>query len=181
MGAQKIEHVGVTKRAQYLKMSKTTLKYTRNDDGHFVCPHCDKITEKQNTMYYHVKKTHMKDLPYECKTCEDHPRFVQKSSYFQHLATHHPEEKTCELGENPYTGVSHACAECDHSTHTKANLLIHYARSHCKSWIPTYTKETACTGCAKTFNSSSAYLYHSIGCLLRSAPKDQAIIISRIK
>lgn len=165
-------------------MSAASSKYIRNEAGHFVCPHCDKVTEKQNTMYYHVKKNHTKDLPFECKKCSDAPRFLQKSSYLHHLATIHPEDAhSTDVGENPYAGVSYSCpAEgCDHNTHTKANLLIHYARTHCKDWIPGYNKGSACSGCKKEFNSSSAYLYHSISCLIKSATPDHATIISRIK
>ena len=162
-------------------MSKVS-NYIKNADGHFVCPHCDKVTEKQNTMYYHVKKNHTKDLPFECKKCVDTPRFLQKSSYLHHLATIHPDEATdVEGGSNPYAGVSFKCNDCDHSTHTKANLLIHYARAHCRTWIPTYSKSSECSGCKKSFNSSSAFLYHSISCLISKAPLDQATIISRIK
>jgi hypothetical protein len=158
-------------------------KYIKNAEGHFVCPHCEKVTEKQNTMYYHVKKNHTKDLPFQCKKCSDAPRFLQKSSYLHHLATIHPEDADTEEGENPYVGVSFTCpaSECAHSTHTKANLLIHYARTHCKAWIPSFSKGSVCGGCKKEFNSSSAFLYHSISCLLSAAPADQASIISRIK
>jgi hypothetical protein len=162
----------------------TTSKYIKNADGHFVCPHCAKVTEKQNTMYYHIKKNHTKDLPFECTRCDDHPRFLQKSSYLHHLATIHPDSaKATEHGENPYAGVSYSCPDscCTHSTHTKANLLIHYARTHCKTWIPSFTKGSTCSGCSKEFNSSSAFLYHSISCLIGSAPADQATMISRIK
>ncbi len=162
----------------------TGSKYIKNADGHFVCPDCGKVTEKQNTMYYHIKKNHAKDLPFECKKCEGCPRFLQKSSYLHHLATIHPDDADCESGSNPYAGVSYTCpcGDCDHSTHTKANLLIHYARSHCKAWIPSFSKSaSACSGCKKEFNSSSAYLYHAIGCLVSAAPADQASIISRIK
>lgn len=157
----------------------STSKYIRNTAGHFVCPHCDKVTEKQNTMYYHIKKNHEKDLPFECTHCEDKPRFLQKSSYFHHLATHHA-DVCCD---NPYAGVKYTCpfSECDHSTHTKANLLIHFARTHCKSWIPAFSKDSSCKQCSKDFNSSSAYLYHCASCLLPTAPADQASMISRIK
>lgn len=164
-------------------MTAPPSKYIKNADGHFVCPDCGKVTEKQNTMYYHIKKNHTKDLPFECKKCSDAPRFLQKSSYLHHLATLHPEDATADCGSNPYAGVSFGCVfeGCDHSTHTKANLLIHIARSHCKSWIPTFAKGSSCGGCKKEFNSSSAYLYHSIGCLAKSAPSDHASMISRIK
>lgn len=157
-------------------------KYIKNADGHFVCPDCAKVTKNQNTMYYHIKKNHTNDLPFQCKKCTDEPRFLQKSAYLHHMATIHAEEPTPETGEeNPYAGVKVTCPSCDHSTHTKANMLIHYARVHCKDWIPTFTKTSACKGCEKTFGSSSAYLYHSIGCLIDSASEDHKSIISRIK
>jgi hypothetical protein len=163
-------------------MSKPSIKYIRNEAGHFVCPHCEKVTEKQNTMYYHIKKTHMMDLPYVCDKCEDAPRFLQKSSYMHHLATLHPSEAATDSEPNPYVGVSFTCPACPHSTHTKANMLIHYARTHCKDWIPAFTKSNnSCKCCSKTFASSSAYLYHSISCLLDTAPADHASIVSRIK
>ena len=163
------------------KMSKPSVKYIRNDVGHFLCPHCDKVTEKQNTMYYHVKKTHMMDLPFVCEKCDDTPRFLQKSAYHHHLATHHPGE-AADGETNPYAGVSFTCPSCPHTTHTKANMLIHYARTHCKDWIPAYTKSNnCCKKCSKSFASSSAYLYHSLSCLCSEAPADYASIVSRIK
>lgn len=158
-------------------------KYIKNSCGHFVCPHCDKVCAKQNTMYYHIKKNHTQDLPFQCKKCGDEPRFLQKCSYLHHLATHHPEDAIPEeCGSNPYIGVTFSCPSCTHTTHTKANMLIHYARTHCKDWIPSFTKSAdgcSCKGCAKTFNSSSAYLYHAIGCL--DVPTTHAEMISRIK
>lgn len=158
-------------------------KYIRNDDGHFVCPDCGKVTEKQNTMYYHIKKNHTKDLPFECKKCADCPRFLQKSSYLHHLATLHPESAHIDGVTNPYAGVSYKCLfdGCDHNTHTKANLFIHMARTHCKSWIPSFSKGSACSSCKKEHNSSSAYLYHAVNCLIDRAPTDHKSIISRIK
>lgn len=174
-------------------MVATSSKYIRNNEGHFVCPHCPKITEKQNTMYYHIKKTHENDLPFECKRCEDCPRFLQRTSYLHHLATIHANdphpvsenvsetEKQTEQEHNPYAGVSYSCPCCEHKTHTKANVLIHFARSHCKDWIPNYEKGCACEGCSKTFASSSAYLYHASACFKKNANDDQLNMLSRIK
>lgn len=163
-------------------MPAETLKYIRTEDGRFQCPHCEKITEKQNTMYYHVKKNHTEDLPYQCKKCAGCPRFLQKGSYLLHLAAIHPEDAHDGETKNPYAGVSYTCPSegCDHSSHTKANVLIHFARSHCKAWIPGFTKGSSCAACSKEFNSSSAYLYHCIGCLKDRAPADHISMISRI-
>ena len=172
-------------------MTVTISKYIRNAEGHFVCPHCPKVTEKQNTMYYHIKKNHEKDLPFECKRCADCPRFLQRTSYLHHLATIHAEdphpvtESSCtedvKKEDNPYAGVSFTCPCCEHSTHTKANILIHFARTHCKEWIPSYEKGSSCSGCNKEFASSSAYLYHAPACFKSRASCDQLNMVSRIK
>jgi hypothetical protein len=167
------------------------------------------VTEKQNTMYYHIKKIHEKDLPFVCKRCDDCPRFLQRTSYLHHLATihaddPHPQESGVETTDpsllmgptskegneltvekpverNPYAGVSYSCPCCDHKTHTKANILIHFSRSHCKDWIPNYEKGTACASCSKVFASSSAYLYHATGCYKSRASEDQLNMLSRIR
>jgi hypothetical protein len=160
-------------------MNPVEKKYIRNSAGQFVCPHCDKLTDKQNTMYYHIKKIHDKDLPFECKLCTTNPKFLQKSGYLHHMATIHSDSQSEE--ENPYAGISFSCPDCKHTTHTKANMIIHYARTHCKEWVPAFTKETPCTGCSKAFASSSAYLYHSLGCFETHAPNDYANKLSRIR
>lgn len=155
-------------------------KYVRNAEGQYVCPDCGKITAHQNTMYYHIKKEHTKDLPYECKLCTN--KFLQKSSYLHHLATMHPDtphDGDC-CSENPYAGVKHTCPCCEHSSHTKANIRIHFARSHAKAWIPAFDKTApSCTGCGKVCASSSAYLYHALDCF--KAPLDYSSMVERIK
>lgn len=114
-----------------------------------------------------MKKNHEQDFKFECKHCTKDLKFVQKSAYLQHLAVCHPE--VCEeIPEaNPYAGASWCCShpDCDHSAKTKANILVHFARTHCKDWIPTFTKEAPCKGCDKTFASSTAYFYHTISCI----------------
>ena len=144
-----------------------TVTYIRTEDGQFQCPHCQKVCAKQNTMYYHIKKNHTDDHKFVCEHCpaEDARKFIQKSAYLQHIATAHPE--MCKKEENPYIGVCFHCphSDCGHDAKTKANILVHFARTHCKDWIPAYGKETACIGCQKTFASSTAYLYHAIGCI----------------
>lgn len=169
---------------------KAASKYIKNNDGNYVCPHCNKITQKQNTMHYHIRMNHTQDLPFECKRCEEGPKFLQKSSYLHHLATIHSDdlklkdEEIAAVGgtdTNRYAALSFSCPSCEHKTHTKSNILIHYARTHCKDWIPSFIKDTACEGCDKVFKSSSAYLYHSIGCFRDQATEDQLNVISRIR
>lgn len=142
-------------------------QYIRLENGHFQCPHCPKVCSKQNTMYYHIKKTHDRDFRFECTHCVKAPKFVQKSAYLQHIAVCHPEIAEENSEANPYAGVSWGCAhpDCTHTTKTKANILVHFARTHCKDWIPAFTKDISCKQCTKTFASSTAYFYHSISCV----------------
>lgn len=160
------------------------ISYIKSETGLFQCPHCNKQCEKQNTMYYHIKKNHSEDFKYVCEYCDpsDPKKFVQKSAYQQHVANCHYERiKHSNSGvDNPYIGVQKHCPSCDHCTNTKANLLVHYARSHCKDWIPPYNKDVPCKGCGKDFSSSTAYLYHAIQCM-KPINADQARLISQIR
>jgi hypothetical protein len=146
-----------------------TTQYIRTEDGKFQCPHCPKICDKQNTMYYHMKKTHLQDFKFVCEKCTEHRGFVQKSAYLQHVALAHPEDADEEVSKenpNPYVGVSFKCPHegCDHAAKTKANMFVHYARTHCKDIVPAYAKTEACKCCEKTFASSTAYFYHAVAC-----------------
>lgn len=157
-------------------------KYTRNNEGHFVCPYCNEVKKKQNTMHYHIKRVHEQNLPFQCNHCEEKPKFLQKSSYLHHLATHHPENPhPSESEKNMYANATFPCTACTHSSHTKANTMIHFARVHSTSWIPPYCKDDPCTSCNKVFQSSSAYLYHALTCFKSHATPDQVNMLSRIK
>jgi hypothetical protein len=150
-----------------------TISYVKNDDGHFVCQHkgCGQVFEKQNTMYYHVKRhaaDEQKTFAYECTDCGK--GFIQKSAYLHHMAALHPTIVDVALDEkttmkNPYIGQEYKCPCCDNVTRTKANALVHYARLHAKDWIPSYNKEKGCVSCDKKFGSIAAYLYHCTGCV----------------
>jgi hypothetical protein len=136
-------------------------------------------------MYYHLKKNHTSDDSgkFICEHCppEAPMKFIQKSAYQQHLATKHKEIVSETEEKNPYAGVTRKCPACDHTTHTKSNLIIHFARTHCKEWIPSFTKDSpTCKGCDKDFASSTAYLYHAISCI-KPIPEDQANMLSLIK
>lgn len=168
-------------------------KYVKNNDGDYICPHegCGKITGKQNTMYYHILKNHSESLPFQCNRCIEKPQFLQRSGYLNHLATKHAndsklnekEKEILGVNENPVVKVSYKCPHqgCNQVTKTKANILIHYARTHALDWIPSYVRGEACVGCQQVFSSSSAYLYHSITCFEEMATPDQLNIISRIR
>lgn len=127
-------------------------KYVRNDEGLFTCPHCDKVTTRQNTMFYHLKK-HAGILDYKCSVPGCTKAFIQKSGLQQHMNQVHqasgPTIFTC-----PHEG-------CDHTCQMKSNMVIHIARKHSPQ-IPVYSG--TCTGCNKTFKSATAYYYHAAAC-----------------
>jgi len=152
--------------------------YTKTDAGEFQCKYCDKVTKKQNTMYYHVQTKHVQDFKFVCGHCTD-KKFVQKSAYLQHLAQAHPD--VAEEEENPYANVSYACAHpgCDQIAKTKANILVHYARTHGKSWIPAYAKDSACKCCEKTFASSTAYFYHAVTTF--EVPSEERDVLTKMR
>ena len=157
----------------------TTTTYIRDESGAFLCPHCDKKCEKQNTMYYHIKKNHQQDFKFVCEHCTE-GRFVQKSAYLQHIAVNHPE--CADEEENPYASISFSCPHegCDHHAKTKANIIVHFARTHCRDWIPTYSKKGCCKGCDKEFASSTAYLYHAVNCI-KPIPENYAAMLADIR
>lgn len=128
-------------------------KYVRNDEGLFTCPHCDKVTTRQNTMFYHLKK-HAGILDYKCSVPGCTKAFIQKSGLQQHMNQVHqasgPTIFTC-----PHEG-------CDHTCQMKSNMVIHIARKHSPQ-IPVYSG--TCTGCDKTFKSATAYYYHAATCI----------------
>lgn len=172
----------------------SVVKYVKNTDGDYVCPHngCGKIAQKQNTMHYHIMKNHSTKLPFECNRCENRPQFLQRCGFMNHLATKHADtpkltEKEKEIlggvTENPVISISFKCPHtgCNQSTKTKSNMLIHYARTHATEWIPAYVRGVECTNCNEHYSSSSAYLYHSITCFRDFASIDQLNIISRIR
>lgn len=144
----------------------------------FQCKHCEKKTVNQNTMYYHVQTKHIQDFKFVCAHCTD-KKFVQKSAYLQHMAQVHSE--IAEKEENPYAGVSYTCSHpgCEQVAKTKANILVHFARTHCKSWISTYSKETSCKCCDKTFGSSTAYFYHVVTSI--QAPTEYASMLANMR
>lgn len=84
------------------------------------------------------------------------------------MAIHHPEQLVATL-HRPQLLEVHNCPKCDHSARTKANLLVHFARTHCTALIPAWNKaEPTCVGCNNSFASATAYYYHAIRCLAPS-------------
>ena len=168
---------------QCVTEQKPPSKYIRDENGHFICPYCKVKKNKQNTMLYHIEKQHEHKTRFECKLCSDCPKFLQKCTYLHHLAVVHPETPHPTDKEiNPYANVTYNCPECMHTTHTKGNLRIHFARVHCEKWIPTYVANMACKGeCGKIYASSTAYLHHAPVCFKDKAPLNYSKMLERIK
>jgi hypothetical protein len=160
------------------------VKYIRNEEGKFVCPYCSAIKSKQNTMLYHIQSKHTKTFAYTCTRCESAPQFLQKCGYLHHLATVHADNPHInEEEKNPYAEKRFICVytECNHSTHTRGNLDIHFVRNHLKEFIPSFKINEPCTQCNKIFSSSGAYFYHAKDCFKNLIPPDYINMISRIK
>jgi hypothetical protein len=163
----------------------------------YTCKDCKKGFIQKSAYLHHLAAVHPDEkdiinknapcdesedpLTEDAQTAIDKANNIQTALIQDNMKT---EEKiktkdTAALPEkNPYAGISYKCPCCPHSTRTKANALVHYARLHAEGWIPTYEKEKGCTQCAKTFGSIAAYLYHCTGCI--PANKNHRTMIAKI-
>ena len=148
-------------------------KYIRNEDGHFVCPTCGVVKEKQNTMYYHMKR-HETELPYNCKHCKK--GFLQKQTLDLHIKSKH--------SGNVAKAFECTMEGCEFSAHTKGNCRTHFFRVHCSEEVDElliHDKEEGtieCSVCERTFNSLGLFYYHCgdcIGSLPDSDPRSDAL------
>ena len=132
-------------------------KYTKNDEGMFVCPNCDAVKKNQNTMYYHMKK-HEGKLPFECDICKKD--FVQKSSLELHKLSKH---KNLKEEVHDYECVFD---NCKFTSLTKANRRIHCLRKHFQTEVDSILGDNlCCTNCTVSFQSSTAFIYHALSCI----------------
>jgi hypothetical protein len=137
--------------------------YIKNEDGYFVCPQCNIVKEKQNTMFYHYE-THKGKLPYECNVCKKD--FSQKRSLELHMLSKHSDDK---VKKNTFK-----CnfPNCNFESLTKANRRIHCLRKHFKDEVDKITDENnECVCCHNIFLSNTAFIYHSIDCIKVSDEK----------
>lgn len=170
---QKIENNPSAKKESthtfvFSKPDSMPLKYTKDDDGNFVCPHpgCGFTKRNQSTLHYHMKK-HEEQLEHVCKLCKK--QFLQKQTLDLHIRSKHPElikdSANCEKKfKCPFD-------DCDFSALTKGNCVIHCLRVHFQDEIKQImnidneTKCIHCEECGKEFNSSCSFYYHSKGCV----------------
>lgn len=139
--------------------------YKKNNEGDFICQHCEFTTPNQSTMHYHFKN-HEGSLPYPCKHCD--VRFIQKGLLDLHMKARHQDklaEKDKKKFECPHKG-------CEYKDIRKGNVVIHYVRIHlqelvekCKGKTTEQGMVTQCTSCSKSFKNMTNYYYHMKSCL----------------
>jgi hypothetical protein len=147
------------------KTTKSTMTFTyqRDEQGLFVCPHCDYKKSNQSTMHYHLKK-HEEQLSHICKLCKK--GFLQKQTLDLHIRSKHP-----ELLKTPDAKKYSCCFDnCTFSSLTKGNMVIHCIRIHFQEEMKDIMKtkennELECEACRKEFYSSSSFYYHAFQCL----------------
>lgn len=147
-------------------------KYIRNETGQFVCPTCGVTKEKQNTMYYHMKR-HEEEMPHTCGICKK--GFLQRQTLELHMRSKHADapEKVSKAYACPH-------ADCEFSAHTKGNCRTHYYRVHCGlevAEILYHDKEAGtieCVGCDRTFSSLGLFYYHCSECISVPAGDERA-------
>lgn len=155
----------------------------------YTCKECSKGFIQKSAFLHHLAAVHPeeKDIIKKKETCEqtedplpaESQEIVDNANIIKENEKINKDKTQAALPEkNPYAGISYKCPCCPHSTRTKANALVHYARLHAEGWIPTYDKEKGCTQCAKTFGSIAAYLYHCTGCI--PANKNHRAMIAKI-
>jgi hypothetical protein len=170
---QKIENAATIKKvanilSNNIKKSTMPLKYIKNENGEFVCPHpgCGFTKRNQSTLHYHMKK-HEEQLEHVCKVCKK--QFLQKQTLELHIRSKHPEIiKDSSTAEKkfkcPYD-------DCNFAALTKGNCIIHCLRIHFQEEINKIlvkdeeTKIIHCNECKKEFSSSCSFYYHCKGCI----------------
>ena len=107
-----------------LKNEKGRFIYIKNEDGHFVCPQCGVVKQKQNTMNMHYH-THDETPSHTCKACKK--GFLQKQALDLHIQSRHP-----ELLKDDDSTKKFQCPfdDCNFSAITKGNCIIHCLRVH---------------------------------------------------
>jgi hypothetical protein len=158
---------GATKTQVASTTSSTMpMKYTKNEDGDFVCPHpgCGFTKRNQSTLHYHMKK-HEEELNYVCKTCKK--QFLQKQTLDLHMRSKHP-ELIKDVDEKKFKCPFN---DCTFSALTKGNCVIHCLRVHFQDEInemmskDNETKLIYCNECNKEFSSACAFYYHCKSCM----------------
>ena len=159
------------------------LKYTKDDEGNFICTHdaCKFKSRNQSTAHYHMKK-HLEEKNYVCKKCSK--GFLQKQTLDLHIRSKHPEL----LRDSDSDDKKFKCPydNCEFSSLTKGNTVIHCLRIHFQDEIRNMmiqdsdTKSIECSECCCEFNSSCAFFYHAKKCMTLDATNQKHQMLQEI-
>ena len=142
-------------------------KYTKNDDGIFICPHCPYTNPNQSSMHYHLK-AHLDVKDYKCDHCDQ--RYPQKALLDLHLLRRHTDKPEVEqlkkkVFKCPVKG-------CDYQDVQKSNRIIHFLRMHLKPLVQkliTPSKAEGCVAkcaeCNRECKSMTQFYYHASTCV----------------
>ena len=180
-------------------MVRVTMVYTRNEDGHFVCPTCGLVKANQSSMYYHMKK-HQETRNHTCTHCNK--GFLQKQTLDLHMRSKHARHPTTPLLTAAVASASGSASasssttesdnedektyqcpfdNCEFKALTKGNRIIHCLRIHFQKelrptlTIYTDTKEHHCTTCNRDFSSATGFYYHCKDCFTSTGKKYQTL------
>jgi hypothetical protein len=152
------------------------LKYFKDKDGNFICPHpgCEFTKRNQSTLHYHMKK-HEEQLDHICKICKK--QFLQKQTLELHIYSKHPEL----VKDSTHSEKKFKCPfdNCEFTALTKGNCIIHCLRVHFQNEINNMmsknneTKTIYCNNCQKNFSSSCAFYYHCKSCMMVDKNEDK--------
>jgi transcription elongation factor Elf1 len=152
-------------RTSSAKSSHIEYNPVKDEEGrilYFLCPVCGIAKNKQNTMYYHVKK-HLEEKDFKCGSCDK--AFLNKQGLETHMAARHPATSTAKRDyECPFE-------DCTFSSTTKGNVRTHCMRKHfseeCSALLErdSDTGSVSCDACKDRFKSLPAFFYHAIRCI----------------
>jgi hypothetical protein len=116
----------------------------------YTCTECKKGFIQKSAFLHHQAAVHHDKLPI-APACSDPQDYNTNTNHeasdeiVNNVITNEPIDNlitkptvvTNNAIVNPYAGITYKCPCCDHSTRTKANALVHYARLHAEGWILT--------------------------------------------
>ena len=131
--------------------------YSRDPDGNYICPYCNIVKKKCNTMSEHVRQKHSSEYGrktdmYVCKYENCNMSFAVRPGLVQHIANRHSEKYIkCPSPNCEYDGARNDSA-----------IVSHYVRNH-MDYKNMSTKEknsmSTCNNCGVSCKTTSM-TYH---------------------
>ena len=146
------------------KSAKSHHIYTKDEDGNYICPYCNIVKKKCNTMSEHVRQKHSSEYGrktdmYVCRYDNCKMSFTVKPGLDQHIANRHSEKYIkCPFPNCDYNGAKN-----------DSTIVSHYARNH-MDYNNLYKKEdgvSTCNNC--NFSCKPSISYH-LGRCYKTSP-----------